>query len=848
MDILDKQAYTPMIQQYLEIKKDYTDAIVFFRLGDFYEMFFDDAILASRILEIALTGKDAGVKERVPMCGIPFHAYANYAEKLLEAGHKVVIVEQVEDPSVAKGIVKRDVVKILTPGTVVDAFLNAKVNNYLASIVSLRKTFLISYADISTGDGYLTIASSFEKVIQDLKNLDVKEIVVDNDFSPLYIDNLTSNGFLVSLEENSTLPDYLEGVVSDINSNYHKPVGLLLNYAIRTQKTELHHFKHFEFYTDQDYLRLDYFTKKNLELTETLRFNQKSGSLLSFIDHTATAMGSRMLRKWLDRPLVDLDKINKRQNYIEGFYGDYLKREDIKNSLKEVYDLERIIGRISCGNANAKDLVQLRHTLENVPNIKQILLEFNNDLFRELANSIDSHEEIYILLSNSLEDNPPFVLKEGGMIRYGYNKELDDLKDLSNNSKKWLLEYEQKEKERLGVKNLKVGYNKVFGYYIEISKGQSFNLGDIEGYVRRQTLANAERYISPELKKYEDILLGAKDKIEALEYEIFMQIRDYVFKFIPSLQALANIISEIDCYISLANVALEAKFTKPIFTGNEIKIIDGRHPVLESIIKEKYVANDVYINDYNMILITGPNMSGKSTYMRMFATIIILAQIGSFVPARICELRIFDQIFTRIGASDDLSSGQSTFMVEMSEANYAISNATKNSLILFDEIGRGTATYDGMAIAEAILEYVHQKVGAITLFSTHYHELTALEGKLKRLKNVHVEAVEDNDSVAFLHKVKDGPTDKSYGINVASLAGMPKSLIARSKEILENLERNSNHEKVMPNLFDFDLYEEKNAQKPVTEPEVVTIIKNLDVDELSPKEALTLLYELKEKC
>lgn len=848
MEILNKEAYTPMIQQYLDIKKDYTDAIVFFRLGDFYEMFFDDAILASRVLEIALTGKDAGVKERVPMCGVPFHAYASYAEKLLEAGYKVVIVEQVEDPSLAKGIVKRDVVKILTPGTIVDSFLNAKTNNYLASLVTLRKTFLLSYADISTGDGYVTITNSFDKVIQDLKNLAVKEIVLTPDFPDTLINSLKDNSFLISFEENTKIPDYLTSITDNIDKNYHKPIGLLLNYAIRTQKTELHHFKPFEFYTDKDYLRLDYFTKRNLELTETLRFNQKNGSLLSFIDHTSTAMGSRMLRKWLDRPLVDLNKIKERQNYIGGFASDYLKREDIKNCLKEVYDLERIIGRISCGNANAKDLVQLRHTLGNIPNIKSILLSFNNQLFTSLANGIDTHDNIYKLLSESLEDNPPFVLKEGGMIKYGYNKELDELKDLSSNSKKWLLDYETKEKERLGVKNLKVGYNKVFGYYIEISKGQSFNLGDIEGYVRRQTLANAERYISPELKKYEDILLGAKDKIEALEYELFMQIRDYVFKFIPSLQALANIISEIDCYVSLANVALENKFTMPTFNDEEIKIIDGRHPVLESILKEKYVANDVYINEYNMILITGPNMSGKSTYMRMFATIIILAQMGSFVPARICELKLFDQIFTRIGASDDLSSGQSTFMVEMSEANYAISNATKNSLILFDEIGRGTATYDGMAIAEAILEYVHQKVGAITLFSTHYHELTALEGKLKRLKNVHVEAIENNDGVAFLHKVKDGPTDKSYGINVASLAGMPKSLIARSKEILENLEKNNNQEKVMPNLFDFDLYEENEKKKNVSEPEAIKILRELDVDELSPKEALTLLYELKEKC
>ena len=848
MEILEKESYTPMIQQYLDIKKDYKDSIVFFRLGDFYEMFFDDAILASRELEIALTGKDAGVKERVPMCGVPHHAYSAYAEKLLDNGHKVVIVEQVEDPSLAKGIVKRDVVKILTPGTVIAEFLDAKVNNYLASLVLIRKTFILAYADISTGEGYLTTLSSLDKVKEELRGLHVKEVIVSDDLINRYKNELGEAGFLVSIYDNDVIPDYLMNLVLDIDKNYHRAIGLLLNYAIDIQKQELHHFRPFEFYTEKDYLRLDYFTKKNLELTETLRLNQKNGSLFSYLDHTTTAMGSRMLRKWLDRPLLSLEKIKRREDFIEGFMGNYIKREEIKDALKDVYDLERIIGRISCQNANAKDLVQLRKTLGAIPNIKALLLDFELDTFEQVSNEIDCHENIYELLDKALEENPPFTIKEGGMIKYGYNAELDSIKDISKNSKAWLLEYEAKEKERLGVKNLKVGYNRVFGYYIEISKGQSFNLGDIEGYQRRQTLANSERYISPELKKYEDILLGAKDKIERIEYELFVSIRDYITKFIPSLQNLANTISAIDCYISLANVALNNNLVRPTFNPGEIQIVDGRHPVLESILKESYVPNDIYINEFNLILITGPNMSGKSTYMRMFATIIIMAQMGSFVPARICNLKIFDQIFTRIGATDDLSSGQSTFMVEMSEANYAIKNATKNSLILFDELGRGTATYDGMALAEAIIEYVHQKVGAITLFSTHYHELTSLEGKLKRLKNVHVEAVESNDGLSFLHKVKDGPTDKSYGINVAELAGMPKSLIARSKEILNSLEDNNNQKGMMPNLFDFDLYEENEKAKEANDPEVVKYLRDLDIDEISPKEALTILYELKEKC
>ncbi len=848
MEILEKESYTPMIQQYLDIKKDYKDSIVFFRLGDFYEMFFDDAILASRELEIALTGKDAGVKERVPMCGVPHHAYSTYAEKLLDNGHKVVIVEQVEDPSLAKGIVKRDVVKILTPGTVIADFLDAKANNYLASLILIRKTFILAYADVSTGEGYLTTISSIEHVVEELRGLRVKEVIVNGDFISKYKNDLASSGFLVSVYDNDVMPDYLLNLVIDIDKNYHKAIALLLNYAIDTQKQELHHFKPFEFYTEKDYLRLDYFTKKNLELTETLRLNQKNGSLFSYLDHTQTTMGSRMLRKWLDRPLVSLSKITEREDFIEGFMGNYIKREEIKDSLKEVYDLERIIGRISCQNANAKDLVQLRKTLKAVPNIKSLLLDFELPSFTKVSNEIDSHENIYNLLEEALEENPPFTIKEGGMIKYGYNKELDEVTDINKNSKAWLLEYEAKEKERLGVKNLKVGYNRVFGYYIEISKGQSFNLGDIEGYQRRQTLANSERYISPELKKYEDILLGAKDKIERIEYELFIQIRDYITGFIPSLQNLANIISSIDCYISLANVALNNNLVRPTFNPGSIEIVDGRHPVLESILKENYVPNDIYINEFNLILITGPNMSGKSTYMRMFATIIIMAQMGSFVPARICNLKIFDQIFTRIGATDDLSSGQSTFMVEMSEANYAIKNATKDSLILFDELGRGTATYDGMALAEAIIEYVHQKVGAITLFSTHYHELTSLEGTLKHLKNVHVEAVESNDGLSFLHKVKDGPTDKSYGINVAELAGMPKSLIARSKEILANLEGNNKQKGMMLSLFDFDLYDEEEKKKQKDEPEVIKYLRDLDIDEISPKEALTILYELKDKC
>ena len=843
MEILEKESYTPMIQQYLDIKKDYTDSIVFFRLGDFYEMFFDDAILAAKVLEIALTGKDAGVKERVPMCGIPFHAYQSYAAKLVNARYKVVIVEQMEDPSLAKGIVKRGVIKILTPGTVDAEFLSNSSNNYLAAITRENRIYVIAYADISTGECYLTLANNKEKLILDLNNLGVKEVVITTQFPQEEKKLLEANHFILSNCDDTTIPDYLLPITQNVAKNYQKALGILFNYAILTQKTELKHFRNVEFYEEKDYLRLDYYTIKNLELTSTIRGDNREGSLLSVLDKTETAAGARMLKKWLLRPLVSLDKIKQRQNYILALLDDYILREDLRKDLAGVYDLERIIGKLSCGSINAKDLAQLRNTLANMPKIKESLSSSNSSLLQQFALEINAHEELYNTLAKALVENPPFLLKEGGIFQAGYNEELDRLEKIRSNSKEWLSEYEKKEKERLNVKNLKVGFNKVFGYYIEISRGQSFNLGDISGYTRKQTLVNAERYITNELKEFEDTILNAKDKIERLEYDLFTELKDYVSGFIPSLQYLAQQISQLDCYLSLAKVASENNYVLPEYGTKEINIVDGRHPVLENILKENYVTNDVYINDYDLLLITGPNMGGKSTYMRMLAVIVIMGQMGSLIPAKKANLKIFDEIFTRIGASDDLVSGESTFMVEMKEANFAISNATANSLILFDEIGRGTATYDGMALAQAIIEYIHQKVKAVTLFSTHYHELTALEGKLKRLKNVHVDATEIKDKVIFLHKVKDGPASKSYGINVASLANMPKPLISRAKEILANLEAQNKLEAAPPTLFDFT--EEK--EEPVEEPEVIKKLRALNPDDLSPKEALMVLYELKKE-
>lgn len=842
MEILDINSYTPMIRQYLEIKKDYTDSIVFFRLGDFYEMFFDDAINASRVLEIALTGKDAGVKERVPMCGIPYHAYQTYAAKLLENGYKVVIVEQIEDPQMATGIVKRGVVKILTPGTVDAEFLHSTANNFIAAISYLNKMFIVAYADISTGECYLTLANNKENLLLTLNNIKVKEVILAKEYNIGLYNFLNDNHFIISFCDKDNIPSHLNHITQSINETYKSTLALLFNYAIDTQKSELKHLKSVVFYEDKDYLKLDSFTIANLELTETLRGRSKEGSLLHIIDKTKTAAGSRMLKKWLLRPLVDIDKIKARQSHIYALTDDFILREELKQSLQGVYDLERIIGKLSCGSINAKDLVQLRTTLSRVPNIKKLLENNENELNKKLAKDIDCHEALYNLLYKSLNDNPPLGVHEGGMIKLGYNSELDNLINIREHSNDWLKKYEQEQKEKLNIKTLKVGFNKVFGYFIEISKGQSFSLGDIDGYERKQTLVNSERYITKELKEFEETILTAKDKIERIEYNLFLEIKSDVMTYIPSLQFLANILANIDCYLSLAEVASLYNYVIPEFTDKEIRIVNGRHPVLEDILKEKYVSNDVYINDYDLLLITGPNMGGKSTYMRMVAIIVILAQIGSFVPATSCLIKIFDQIFTRIGASDDLASGESTFMVEMKEANYALTNATNNSLILFDEIGRGTSTYDGMALAQAIIEFIHQKVKAVTLFSTHYHELTSLEGKLKRLKNIHVDASETKDGVVFLHKVIDGSASKSYGINVALLAGMPKPLIKRAKEILDNLETQNKIEAASPTLFDFNEEKEEEVINPV-----IKKIQELNPDDLSPKEALIYLYELKKE-
>lgn len=851
---VDKSEFTPMMQQYIECKENYPDAIVFFRIGDFYEMFFEDAYIASRGLEIALTGKDAGYKERVPMCGIPFHAYSGYAEKLISKGYKVAIVEQVEDPSQAKGLVKRDVVKIITPGTITEAGLNEKENNFLAAIYETDARYTLAYADVSTGQMYLTTIEDEEALANEILSLHAKEVICLSSLKLKILNTLHDNyQIVISRCDDTSLIDDYKYLIEGLNLEKFKDdipcISILINYISKTQRHNLYHLQPIKFYSSNQVLHLDPFSKRNLELTETLRQNQKSGSLLWLLDKCQTAMGSRKLHTWIDRPLIDRNEIIKRHNYVEALINNYVAKEEIKESLKTVYDLERIIGRISVGNANAKDLVQLRRSLANIPNFKKNVMALGTDDAISFANGIDTHEKLYDLLDKALVDDPPLQIKEGGMIKPLYNKDLDELKEISGSSKDWILKFEAQERERTGIKTMHVGYNRVFGYYIEVSKGALQNLTDSDHYERKQTLANAERFITPELKKYEQIVVGSTEKIQKLEYDLFIEIRDVCQGFTKSLQQLADKISTIDCLLAFAEVSVKYNYVRPEMSlKREVNIVEGRHPVIETFLKDEYVKNDVIINSYNTILITGPNMSGKSTYMRMLALIVIMAQIGCFVPAKSATLMIFDAIFTRIGASDDLISGQSTFMVEMLEANFAIKNATKDSLILFDELGRGTSTYDGMALAQAIIEYVHEKIGCVMLFSTHYHELVLLDKTLKHLKNVHVDAKESKGGVVFLHKVLDGGADKSYGINVASLAGLPRSLIERSKKILETLEENNSTSGVNLDLFNFDAYEEEpQNQEEEKAYNLKHALEILDIDSLTPREALDWLYKEKNK-
>ena len=839
LENIDTEKLSPMMRQYVEIKKQNKDVIILFRLGDFYEMFFEDAVNVSRELELTLTGKQAGLEERVPMCGVPHHSANIYIEKLIEKGYKVGICEQLEDPKTTKGLVKRDLINIISSGTILDSeILNEKENNYIGSVLDFKTCYILTYGDISTGQIYTTIIKhNLSTIVNTIISIGIKEIIIDENFDKSGI-QLLKREFKITTTITSDIDEleiysYIYENIEDVRLK--QGIKHLLTYINKTQKRNLSHLQQATVIEEKEHLKMDIHTKRNLELTETLRLKQRNYSLIWLLDKTKTAMGSRLLKNYIENPLINKKEIERRYKIVETLMDEFILKDDLIKDLYEVYDLERLSGRIAFGNANARDLLQLKRSLKVLPNIKEILNKLKYD------KTIDTLDNLYNLLEQSIYENPPVGIKEGYLIKENYNKDLDELKDLRKGGKDFLAKFEKEEKERTGIKNLKVGYNKVFGYYIEISKGNINLVKEEYGYIRKQTLTNCERYISPILKEKEDQILNAEEKIIDLEYELFIKIRDEVKSYIKELQEISKTISEIDVLQSFATISEENNYIKPdLNEKGKVLIIEGRHPVVEKVITGKeYVSNDIKLDEKtNILLITGPNMAGKSTYMRQMAIITIMAQIGCFVPAKKAELPIFDAIYTRIGASDDLVSGESTFMVEMMEANNAISNATINSLILFDELGRGTATFDGMALAQSIIEYIHENIKCKTFFSTHYHELTDLENTLKNLKNVHVSAHEEDGNITFLHKVKEGSIDKSYGIHVAKLANLPKSLINRANEILKIYETKEQKRDIkIQETLPLDELIEKDSK-------IEEEIKNIDILNLTPIEALNTLYKL----
>lgn len=837
MNEVDKTKLSPMMLQYIEMKEKNMDVILFFRLGDFYEMFFEDALIASRELELTLTGKSAGLEDRIPMCGIPYHSVNPYIDKLIDKGYKVAICEQIEDPKTAKGVVKREVLQILSKGTMMNSeFLDEKTNNYIGNVIDLKYTYVISYADISTGEFYTTTSIyDSNSLVSLILSLNLKEIVVKNNFDNNVLNTL-KNKYKVNIsifDEEIDVSEYTNIFSHIEDSKYIESIKHLLSYLISTQKRSLNYLQKINIINTKSYLKLDINARRNLELTSSLRLKERTYSLLWLLDKTKTAMGSRMLKNWIENPLVDKNEINKRYDTVEKLETEFILKEELREYLYQVYDLERLSGRIGYGNTNGRDLLQLKNSLKVLPNIKSILDNLKYE------KTIETLDDLYELLQISIDEDAPVTIKEGGIIKSGFNLELDELKENRSSGKDFVIKMESEERNRTGIKNLKVGYNKIFGYYIEVSKSNIGLIKEEYNYIRKQTLANCERYVTPLLKEKEALILGAEEKIINLEYNLFIEIKNKVQTYIKRIQNIAKVIAEIDVLQSFATISEENNYIRPIITDKRIvEIIDNRHPVVEKVLETPFVPNDILMDEKtNILIITGPNMAGKSTYMREFAITVIMAQIGCFVPAKKCTLPIFDQIFTRIGASDDLVSGDSTFMVEMKEANEAITNATNNSLIIFDELGRGTATYDGLSLAQAIIEYIHNNIKCKTLFSTHYHELTKLEDHFENLKNVHVSALEENGNITFLHKIKNGSVDKSYGIHVAKLANLPKSLIKRANEILNDYESNGNIE--IKNQISFDL-DEKDEENIVLEK-----LKQINLYEITPIEALNILYELK---
>jgi DNA mismatch repair protein MutS len=839
---VDRSKLSPMMAQYMEIKDKYKDELVFYRLGDFYEMFFDDALIASRELELTLTGRVAGLEEKVPMCGVPHVSVKTYIEKLVNKGYKVAICEQLEDPRYTKGMVKRGIVDVISKGTIADNdLLNDKDTSYIASILFFSDSILLTILDISTSYlATISIENNEETLINEILELNLKEVILVDNLNTNLI-NLLKNTYNVEVTINSEfLWDKYKTLLESIpDARVKSGVAHLFYYLDVRQLKDLSHITKINYLHKNDYLEMDIHSIRNLELVETLRLKERTYSLVWLLDKCKTAMGSRKLKSWMLNPLKNKDKINERYDKIEKLNNEFIIKDELKNLLYEVYDIERLSGKVINGSLNARDLLQLKNSIKVMPMIKEKITTLGFDY------SLDTHEELFKLLDASIVDEPPISTKEGYMIKTGFNSELDELRNIRSGGKDFVAAFEAKVKEETGIKSLKVGFNKVFGYFIEIPNGSKNLVKDEYHWERRQTLTNCERYISPELKEKESMILNAEENIIDLEYKIFCDIKNIVKQEVPHLNATADVLGELDALVSLSVCSEEYNLVRPNITDEHIiDIKNGRHPVVEVVSKLEYVPNDCELdNGVNTLLITGPNMSGKSTFMRQLAIIVIMAQMGSFVPCESATLPIIDKIFTRIGASDDLVSGESTFMVEMKEARNAIHNATANSLILFDELGRGTATYDGMSLAQAILEYISDNIKSFTLFSTHYHELTRLDKKYKNIKNVHVSAVENGNEITFLHKVKNGAVDKSYGIHVARLAKMPDSLLKRADEILNEYESNAkkkNPEEKIQLTMDF----ETNVKK---DDIIKETIENIDVLNTTPMEALNVLFDLKQK-
>ena len=835
---VDRSKLSPMMAQYMEIKDEYQDELLFYRLGDFYELFFEDGITASKELELTLTGRVAGLDEKVPMCGVPHHSVKGYIEKLVNKGYRVAICEQLEDSKSVKGMVKRGVTDVISKGTVADLeLLDSYSASYIASLLVYPDVYVLTIMDISTGKLMsISLNKDENKLINQILHYQIKELVLKDNLEVELIDTLKTRYNIEIVCNNDLYEDVSEDLFVNVTDARIKlGVKHLFYYLINNELKDLSGINELQIINRNDYLQMDVHSIRNLELVETLRNKDRQFSLIWLLDKCKTAMGSRKLKEWIINPIKNIEVLNSRYDKIEKLNEEFILKDELREALDEVYDIERLTGKVTNGNLNGRDLLQLKKSLSVLPKIKDIIknLEFNYE--------IDTFDELYALLDRSIDEDAPIGIKEGGIIKTGYNEQLDELKDIRAHGKDYVASFETKIKAETGIKNLKIGFNKVFGYYIEISKGQAAEVKESYGWERRQTLANYERFISPELKEKESMILNAEEKIIELEYELFVDIKNKIKRYILDIRKTADELSELDVIASLSKITDDYNLVRPKLNKDHIlKIVGGRHPVVEIVSNEQYVDNDCYMDENtSTLLITGPNMSGKSTYMRQIAITIVMAQIGSFVPCKEANLPIIDKIFTRIGASDDLVGGQSTFMVEMMEANNAILNATEDSLILFDELGRGTATYDGISLAQAILEYVNENIKCKTLFSTHYHEITSLDQKYKSIKNVHVDATLENNKLVFLHKIKNGSIDKSYGIHVASLANMPESLITRANEILDHYENNAVKPKTNNVQLALDL-----DPKPKKEE---NIFEGIDPLNLTPIEALNVLYELKTK-